>query len=177
MKSLPDLRSMFKAPLLTHRWEIGNIAWPSGITANSNIPFMVTTAGVPSINSNLVSVNLGGYQMSFNGKSNREGSITWTLYENIDLDVLKAFYAYEKLKQNYSSISDITMKASADSDLCIAEIDMRLLDHTASNTILTYQLINCYFSISNLTNEFGQDASPSQVSVTVNYDSFVVKEL
>lgn len=174
MKSLQELRGLFKAPLLLHRWMIEIPIWPSACQPdNTDILFLVTTSSVPAVTDNEVNVSLGSFTMNFNGKQTRNGTISWSLPENTDLIVTKFFNKYARQRQNYNDSANLLVSSANDEDLLIPVIKMRLLDPSNSNYVATYELYNCYFNVGGgFTGDLGQDSEASTFSVTVAYDAF-----
>jgi len=177
MKSLPALRSMFKEPQLTHRWQIEIPRWPTAVQpSNPDILFFVTTAGLPKEDISDAEVELGAFKMSFNGKTSRNGEIDWKFFENTDQTITRYFLTdYPNARQNFSSSSDITMVSASEADLIIPDILMHLLDAGGNNITSTYHLINCKFKTADFGGELGQEATVLSPSINVQYDAFVMK--
>lgn len=176
MKSLQELRSLFKAPLLLHRWLIEIPTWPAACQPeNPDITFLVQTSDVPNVSETEVQVQLGSFTMNFNGKQERNSEISWTFPDNIDLIVAKYFIEYERQRQNWNDSANILVSAAYDEDLVIPVVKMRLLDPSNTKFLGTYELYNCYLRTSNFTGSLDQDATASQITATVVYDGFIFK--
>lgn len=177
LKSLSQIRAVMKEPQLLHKWQVDIPTWPAVASpANPDVLFLITTTSLPSDNSENAKIQLGGYTLNYNGKSDRNGEIEWTFYENTDSDVLNYFLkTYSNFRQNFSSTADISLKSSNTSDLIAPVVNMNLLDPSGNRITQTFQLINCMFRVSQLGGELGQEAEAQRPTVVVTYDSFVMK--
>lgn len=81
MKSLSELRALFREPQLLHKWTIEVPTWPSAASpANPDVLFLITTSSLPEAEVENSQVELGGFKMNFNGKESRNGEIEWTFF-------------------------------------------------------------------------------------------------
>jgi hypothetical protein len=177
MKTLPALRSMFKEPQLLHKWQIEVPSWPKAVTpSNPDILFFVTTSGLPKEDITDAEVELGGFKFSFNGKTNRNGEIDWTFFENIDQTISQFFLVdYPNARQNYTSSSNIDISSRNEADLIVPDILMHLYDASGTKITTTYHLVNAKFKTNDFGGELGQEATAQKPSINVQYDAFVVR--
>jgi len=175
MKSLPQLRTLMKEPQLMHKWLIEVPIWPSIVQpANADILFMITSAGLPEIEYENVMVELGTYKMSHNANENRNGKITWTLFDNTDSDIIKYFFIdFANKRKNHTSNSNITPAAAKSSELIVPIVNMNLLAADGVTVTKQCQLIDCLFQPANFGGELGQEATVQKPVVDVVYDSFI----
>lgn len=178
MKSLPQLRSLFKEPQLMHKWQIEIPTWPAAAKpANPDVLFFVTTSSIPKPEVTDAEVELGGFKLICNGKEVRAGEIEWSFFENVDQTITRYFLIdYPNARQNHKSSSDISLKSANEMDLIAPIINMNLFDASGEKVTATYQLINAKFKVSDIGGgELGQEASVAKHGITVTYDSFIVK--
>jgi hypothetical protein len=175
MKSLQEIRALYKEPQLLHRWVVEVPIWPSAVSpSNPNIMFMITTSALPENEMEFQKVNLGGFTFNYMGKEDRNGSIAWSFYENTDSDVLNYFYIdYANALQNFSSNADIDLSAATNAGLVTPMVVLTLLAADGVTRTKQYQLLNCFFNKGS-TGDLGQEAEVMKPGVTVLYDSWVL---
>lgn len=175
MKSLSELRALYKEPQLMHKWSIEVPTWPSiAAPANPDVLFLITSSSVPEPEAEDAPVELGGFKFTFNGKNNRNGSITWTFVENTDSDIIKYFFIdYENKRQNHSSNSSITLESAKNSELLAPIVNMNLLAADGKTVTKQIQLINCLFKAKGFGGELGQEVAVQKPTVDVTFDSFI----
>ena len=175
MKSLTETRALFKEPQLLHKWAIEVPQWPSAAApSNPDVLFMITSSALPEPVQEDAEVELGGFKFNYNGKTNRNGEVVWTFFENTDSDIMEYFFIiYPNARQNHLSNSNITMKAEMNSLLIAPIVLMNLYEADGTTLRKQLQLVNCYFKPSNFGGEFGQATAVQKPTVTVTFDSFV----
>lgn len=179
MKSLSEMRSLFKEPQLLHKWTVEIPHWPTAVPEPSNaVLFMVTSSSVPEAEHENVSIELGGFKMNYNGKETRNGSIDWTFFENTASDVLQYFFIdYANARQNHKSNSSISLVSSDNSALIAPLVNLNLLAADGNTVTKQIQLVNVLFEPSSFGGELGQAAEAQKPTVKVLYDSFVLLKI
>lgn len=179
MKSLQQLRSVMKEPQLLHKWTIEIPTWPTAVQPTSpDILFMITTADFPTEKETPAEIELGGYKLGYNGKTDRSGEITWTFFDNTASDVIKYFFTdYPNAKQNFASISDVSMRSQDNPSLLVPVVNMNLLAADGATITKQIQLINCFFHPTNYGGDLGQSPEVQKPTVTVRFDAFITPKL
>jgi hypothetical protein len=176
MKSLTELRSLYKEPQLVHKWTIEVPTWPTAASpANPSVLFMITSASLPTAKFTPADIELGGFKIGFNGKEDRDGEIDWTFFENTDSDVIKYFFIdYANARQNYASNSSITLAAKENKELIAPTVNMNLMAADGTTITKQIQLINCMFEPQSYgASDLGQEVAVLKPTVKVTFDSFI----
>lgn len=177
LKTLNQIRQTMKEPQLLHKWKIEVPTWPTiGSPANPDVLILVTTSDLPASEQiDTSKIALGAHTMNFNGKSSRNGEISWTFFENTSKDVIEYFFkTYANQRFGFDSVNNISAKSAPTADLIVPVINMNLYDPSGSVITQKWQLINCMFKPTGAGGSLGQDATPQQPTVAVEYDSYVI---
>jgi len=174
MKSLSELRALVKEPQLMHKWTIEIPTWPSAVQpSNPDILFMITAASMPEIEYENVTVELGTFKMTHNANENRNGSTTWTFFDNTDSDIIEYFFInYANKRKNHSNDNTITPQSAKSSELIAPLVIMNLMAADGKTVTKQAKLVNCLFQPNDFGGELGQEASAQKPTVAVTFDSF-----
>jgi len=179
MKSLSELRSLYKEPQLMHKWSIEVPTWPAAISpSNPDVLFMVTSSSLPTPEREDVAIELGGFKFNYNGKESRNGSIDWTFFENTDSDIMDYFFIkYANMRQNFNSMSDVTLESKDTKELIAPIVNMNLLAADGKTLTKQVQLINVLFEPTSFGGELGQAADAQKPTVKVTFDSYILLKM
>lgn len=174
MKSLNQMRALFKEPQLLHKWTVEVPTWPTAASpSNPDIIFMVTSTALPTAQEEFVKIQMGGFSFNYNGKTDRNGEIDWNFVENTDGDILKYFFIdYANAKQNFKSKDDITLMSKDSKDLIAPIVNMNMYAADGKTLTKQVQLLNCLFKPAT-SGELGQEAEVLKATVNVAFDSYI----
>jgi len=151
----------------THHWVItftsGEIKGLSTLVQSTSLPVAEVTH---------TQVQLGGHTFNFAGKVNKSGTITVTMVENTDADVMdKLMSFYEKYYSGFKGDSSTSTHGQQNyaKDIYV-QIQLDLLDGMDKVT-QTWYLIDCLFTFE-YGAELGQEAGSMLPSLTITYNDF-----
>lgn len=175
MKSLSELRALYKEPQLTNKWSIEIPTWPTAVQpSSSDVLFMITSSGVPEPEYENAMVELGGFKFTHNASTNRNGTLTWTFFENTNSDIIDYFFIkYANKRQSFESDSSITKVSSKSSELIAPIVVMSMYAQDAKTITKQIKLVNVLFQPTNFGAELAQEATVQKPTVAVLYDSFI----
>ncbi|BCG50077.1 hypothetical protein [Ralstonia phage RP13] len=175
MKSLSELRALYKEPQLMHKWSIEVPTWPNAVApSNPDVLFLITSSSLPEPEYENVQVELGAFKFNYNAKESRNGKVTWTFFDNTDSDIIKYFFIdYANKRQNSASTTSITMESAVSADLIAPIVNCNLLAADGKTVTKRAQMVNVLFQPTNFGGELGQEAAVQKPTIDVLFDSFV----
>lgn len=177
LKSLNELRAIVSDPQLLHKWSVDITSWPTGVSNPPvGIPFMIKSVGEPKAKTTFAEVELGGFKLSYNGKTDREGEISAEFVDNTNGDVLKYFFIdYSNAQQNYTDSKTINLTSKSTPELICPLVKLSLYDATGTIVKKTITLINVQFKTSASGISLGQSVKVQEPSIDFVYDSFTIQ--
>ena len=161
------VKGALKEAQQTHHWVI---TFTSGEI--KGLSTLVQSAGVPTAEVTHTQVQLGGHTFNFAGKVNKSGTISVTMVENTDADVMnKLMNFYEKYYSGFKGGADgnTTGQQNYAKDIYV-QIKLELLDGMDKVT-QTWSLVDCLFTFESGA-ELGQEASAMMPALTITYNDF-----
>jgi len=161
------IKGALKEAQQTHHWVM---TFTSGSLKDLSMHVQSTTPPVAEVTH--TQVQLGGYTFNFAGKVNKSGTITVTMVENTDADVMKKLMDYyEKYYSGFKGEAKTSTKGVQNyaKDLQV-QIKLELLDGM-DKTTQTWYLKDCLYTFE-YGADLGQDAAAMLPALTVTYNDF-----